>query len=188
MTQIEELERRITAALDRIAQGVEALDRAPGAVSEPVSDPEIDPDSALGSAAAEVDPEEIAALREALADERLANAQLEERVRAIRQKQDSSVKDLQSQVAAHRDSLGALDQDLQHLRRANDMLVNVNQDLRRALEDNLGEPDLINKAMLAELEALRAARAAETAESRAVLDALEPLLAEAANNPAEESA
>ncbi len=179
MTQIEELERRITAALDRIAYGVETLDLA--SVPAPVPEPEEGPPPGA-------DPEELVALREALAEERLANAQLEERVRAIRDKQDSSVRELRTQVAAQRESLSALDLDLQHLRRANDMLVDVNQELRSALEQNLGEPDLINKAMLAELESLRAARATDAAESRAVLDALEPLLAEAADTPAEESA
>ncbi len=179
MTQIEELERRITAALDRIAYGVEQLDAPAPMRPEPEPEPEILPP--------EADPEEVVSLREALADERLANAQLEERVRAIREKQDSGVKDLKAQMATQRESLSALDLDLQHLKRANDMLVSVNQELRTALEANLDDPDLINKAMLAELKSLRAARAVDAAETRAVLATLEPLLADAANTAAEES-
>jgi predicted nucleic acid-binding Zn-ribbon protein len=180
MTQIEELERRISAALDRIAYGVEALDAPAPVMPEPAPQPEILPP--------EADPEEVVSLREALADERLANAQLEERIRTIREKQDKSVKDLHGQVSAQRESLSLLDLDLQHLKRANDMLTSVNQELRAALAEKLDDPDLINKAMLAELESLRATRAVDAAETRAVLDALGPLLAEAANNPAEESA
>ncbi|MGY9047647.1 hypothetical protein P775_09155 [Puniceibacterium antarcticum] len=171
MTQIEELERRITAALDRIAQGVEAFDQAP--VPEP--------------AVPEADPAELAALREALSEEQLANAQLEERLRVLRQKPDSPAPDLKAQLAAQSESMTTLDLDLQHLRRANDMLVSTIQELRAALEENVGEPNLINKAMLAELEALRAARAVDAAETRAVLDTLEPLLAEASKHTAEES-
>ncbi|SNR58638.1 hypothetical protein [Puniceibacterium sediminis] len=186
MTQIEELERRITAALDRIAQGVEALDNAPAPVPEE-PEPEV-PMAEPDAPTAEVDTAELESLRDALNDEKVANAQLEERLSAVRAKQESGVKDLHAQVAKQRESLGALDLDLQHLRRANDMLVNTIQELRTALEENVGEPNLINKAMLAELESLRAARTAEAAEARAVLDALEPLLVEASNNPAEESA
>lgn len=74
----------------------------------------------------------------------------------------------------------ALDGELQRLRQANDALLKSCTEMRAALAENLGEPHLINQAMLAELEALRAARAAEAAEARAVLGALEPMLAQAA--------
>ena len=74
----------------------------------------------------------------------------------------------------------ALDGELQRLRQANDALLKSCTEMRVALAENLGEPHLINQAMLAELEALRAARAVEAAEARAVLGALEPVLAQAA--------
>ncbi|KMK67406.1 hypothetical protein [Puniceibacterium sp. IMCC21224] len=163
MTQIDELERRITAALDRIAYGVETLDPAP----VPTPEPEVAP---------QADPEEMAALRDALQEERLANAQLEERVRAIREKQENTVAELHEQVGSQREALNRIDTELQRLRRANDMLRDTNQEMRAALEENVGEPHLINKAMLAELEGLRAAQAADVAENRAVLQAMEPLL------------
>ncbi|QFT63215.1 hypothetical protein [Roseivivax sp. THAF30] len=165
MNDIAELERRIASALDRIARGVEGLGAA--------GDGEV---SAAPEAAAS---EELTALQAALEDERIANAQLEERVRAIREKQDSEVAKLRAEAEEARAALAGLDSDLQRLRHANDMLTATNEEMRRALEENVGEPHLINKAMLAELESLRAARAADAAESRAVLGALTPLLAEA---------
>ncbi|MFZ5961570.1 hypothetical protein ACOXXX_01335 [Thalassococcus sp. BH17M4-6] len=177
MTQIDELERRITAALDRIAQGVEALETPPAAAVEEPAPVEVP----------QADPEELARLREALEDERLANAQLEERVKAIRQKQEGEVTDLRAQVAGQGENIARLDTELQRLRRANDMLAATNQEMRSALEENVGEPHLINKAMLAELEGLRAARAADAAENRVVLDTLEPLLAQAASAPTDPS-
>ncbi|MCH9832656.1 MAG: hypothetical protein K0U49_04725, partial [Alphaproteobacteria bacterium] len=51
-----------------------------------------------------------------------------------------------------------------------------NSDLRKANEEGVGEPDLINKSMLAEIESLRAARAADVAEANIILGALTPLL------------
>ena len=45
-----------------------------------------------------------------------------------------------------------------------------------ANEEGVGEPDLINKSMLAEIESLRAARAADLAEANIILGALTPLL------------
>lgn len=161
MTQIDELERRITAALDRIAYGVEQMDTA----SPPAPEP-----------AAATDPAELAALQEALDSERLANAQLEERVKAIREKQENTVAELTEQVGSQREAMTGLDTELQRLRSANDMLRTTNQEMRTALEENVREPHLINKAMLAELEGLRAAQAADVAENRAVLTAMEPLL------------
>ncbi|WP_435312591.1 hypothetical protein [Primorskyibacter sedentarius] len=165
MTQIQELERRIVAALDRIGQGVETLDAARAAVPEPVP---------------AVDPEEVAQLRAALENERMTNAQLEERVRAIRDKQQGEVHSLRAELESKRAAMEKLDQQLQRLRKANDLLRDSNDALRNALEEGIDEPNLINTSMLAELEGLRATRAADVAENRAVLAALEPLLVNAA--------
>ncbi|MBY6005867.1 hypothetical protein KUV62_18245 [Salipiger bermudensis] len=173
MSQIDELQSRMTRALDRISKGVEALE-APQPALEPVDD---------GSA------EEIARLNAALEDEKMANAQLEARVRSLHDQLEAQPEApepaepdaaLQEQIAAQREGMQALDGELQRLRQANDALLKSCTEMREALAENLGEPHLINQAMLAELEALRAARAAEAAEARAVLGALEPMLAQAA--------
>ncbi|WP_116598563.1 hypothetical protein [Primorskyibacter marinus] len=167
MTQIQELERRIVAALDRIGQGVVALDAAQTA--EP-------------AAATAHDPEDMARLQDALENERQANAKLEDRVRAIHEKQQGEVHALRAELESKRAAAEQIDRDLQRLRKANDLLRDSNDALRRALEDGVADTGLIDTAMLAELEGLRATRAAETAENRAVLAALEPLLIDAANN------
>ncbi len=144
MTQVEELERRITAALDRIGRGLDTL--APAVEAQAV---EPAPDNSA----------EIDELKQALEDEKLVSAQLEERIRALHEKNDAR-----------------LDGELQRLRAANDQLREANAALRAANEKGVGEPHLINKAMLAELEGLRAARAADRAETDAILGALAPLL------------
>ncbi|APZ54797.1 hypothetical protein [Salipiger abyssi] len=189
MTQIDELQSRITRALDRISQGVEGLSAAPAPVPEPEPVPDA-PAEPVDSGAAEA---EIAALQVALDEEKMANAQLEERVRMLHVRLEEQVTPapapepdaaLQEQLAAQREGMAELDTELQRLRLSNDMLRRTSEEMRAALEANVGEPHLINKAMLAELEALRAARAAEEAEMRAVLGALEPVLAEAAGTDA----
>ncbi|ETX29439.1 hypothetical protein [Roseivivax isoporae] len=170
MTEIDELERRIAAALDRIARGVEAIER-------PAPEPPAEPEAATADT---VDPEAHAALATALEDERLANAQLEERVRALHDRQERQVADLRAQVTEGRESLAALEAELQQMRRAHETLREANAELTRALAEGAPSGTLIDAALAAELESLRAERAVETAETRAVLSALEPLLAEAA--------
>lgn len=170
MTQISELQHRITAALDQIAQGVEKIEAKAAAVP----------------AQPEIDPEEVAQLREALEDEKLANAQLEERVRKLHDTHRAELEAVKAEAAqapaAPSVDVAAIDQEMQRLRQANDMLRNTNEELRTALSENVGEPHLINKAMLAELEGLRAARAVESAETQTILRSLEPLLEAAAQS------
>ncbi|MBK0328169.1 hypothetical protein I5535_12815 [Rhodobacteraceae bacterium F11138] len=166
MSQIEELHGRITAAMERIGNGVSVLAERPVAAG---------PDPAMV---------------QALEEEQLANAQLQERLRSLKARHDeemaaiqaelensTQVQALRDELAAQNDTLRRLDQEVQRLRAANDQLRQSNAALRTANENGLGDPELINTAMRAELEGLRAARATEVAEIGAVLAKLEPLLA-----------
>jgi len=175
MSDIEDLQRRITAAMDRIGQGAEQLAEA------------------AGQGAAQ------AGMAEALEEEKLANEQLKERLRVVADKHSSEIAALQAQladtaeldalraeIAGQKETMAVLDADLSRLRQANDQLRSSNAALREANEAGVGEPHLINKAMLAELEGLRAARAAEVAEAAAILARLDPMVAAAAaQGPAE---
>jgi hypothetical protein len=165
MSQIEELQGRIAAAMDRIGAGIETL-------------------GAGGS------PDQSAALEE----EKLANAQLEQRLDALKLKHQeemdaqqaaldntAELESLRADAAAQSQAMARLDMDVQRLRQANDLLRDSNAALRQANENGVGEPHLINKAMLAELEGMRAARATDSAEVSAVLAKLGPLLAQAGN-------
>jgi hypothetical protein len=75
--------------------------------------------------------------------------------------------------------MAQLDLEVQRVRKANDDLRASNQALRAANDAGVGEPHLINKAMMAELEALRATRAADVSETNAIIDALTPLINDA---------
>ncbi|MFZ1725744.1 MAG: hypothetical protein WBO29_03405 [Albidovulum sp.] len=163
MNDIAELERRISAALERIGQGIDAWQDAPAAPPPPA-----------------VDDKAQAELKEALEEERATNAQLTERVRAIKERQETMVGALEKKVASLTQNLEAATQDLQKQRRLNADLTAANQALSDAAQTGVTEPHLINKSMLTELEALRAARVAEVAEMEEILAELKPLIGEVA--------
>ncbi len=157
MSDIEELERRLTSALDRIGAG---LGRIGG--------------------------EDAQGLADELAAEREANAQLEERVRAIKEKQETTVASLQEQVTdlqgeidRLREALTGTDADLQRVRSVNAELRASNAALRSANAEGLADADLVNGALQTELSSLRELNAANRAEIDRALAALEPMLEEA---------
>ena len=165
MSVIEELQSRIMTAMDRIGQGVEALS------SQPVA----------------VDSSELDALRTALDEEKIVTAQLEERIKKLKAAHAAELEAAKPAAdSAGPDRLAALDSELQRLRKANDQLRASNAALREANEAGVGEPHLINSAMLAELESLRATRATDMAEASAIMDQLLPLLDNARDLPAGE--
>jgi chromosome segregation ATPase len=260
MKQIEDLQGRILAAMDRIGTGVGALEQARS--------------SAEAKAVAAAD---TSALEQALDEERVANAQLTERVKVLRgrlkeleeQAPAASTADASGDIAAMQAELellrneaanapqaealkqevarlkaqmeGAansaatdkesledrieqleaanaeltaqlaesgsvqetstsetadgesggtdeevlqrLDTELQQLRLANEQLRTSNAALREANAEGLGDAGLINAAMAAEIDGLRAAQASDKAQVNAVLARLEPLLAAAPNLP-----
>ncbi len=158
---------------DEASVSPELLTPAPPAVAAPLDDPEAPPPSApVGGE------DDVASLRAALEDERIANAQLEERVRVIKSKQSGLVAALEERVAEQQTAMAELDQELARLRAANDQLMETSAALREAQAAGVTEPHLINQAMLAEIEALRARRETDMAEAGAVLAALGALVGE----------
>jgi peptidoglycan hydrolase CwlO-like protein len=154
MSDVNALENRINAALGRIEAGLGNLADADSGAAGPD-------------------------LQGKLEEEQAANAQLEERVKALKERQDTKIADLMEQVAAQKVQLGALDTEMQRLRASNADLRDVGAQLRAAATENVATPELINRAMMAEVEALTAQRASEAAEVDAVLSELKPLIAEA---------
>ena len=154
MSDLNDLEGRITAALERAGQGLERLAPVPDA-------PPVDADA-------------MERLRETLEAEKTANAQLEERVRALRAHRDEAVAEAQARVEA-------AEAELAQLRAVNDKLREANRALREANAESLGDAAAIDAAMAAELETLRSLRAGDRAELDAILAELEPLTGEKAD-------
>ena len=153
MDNISDYERRITAALDRAQQALDKLGAGEGGDSE--------------------------ALKAELEAERVANQQLEERVRAIKETQEKTVAALEAKVAELSKALETRDAELQQIKGVNEELRKSNGALREANANGVADPELVNSAMVTEIESLRAARATERAEIEDILATLEPILKEA---------
>jgi selenocysteine-specific translation elongation factor len=163
MQEITELEKRITSALERIGKGVDRLAtqpraQAPAAVAAPATD---------------------SALRAQLEEEKSLTSQLQARLRAASAREAKG--DLQDKVDRLTQELDVKGLELQRMRRVNATLREQLEALRSAQTAGVTEPHLINKAMLAELDALRATRLTEIAEMDDILAALEPHLSEVGN-------
>ena len=164
MQDITELEKRITTALERIGKGVDRLAAQPR--------------PAATTAAPAVAPSD-SALRAQLEEEKSLTAQLQARLRAAKDREAKG--DLQDKVDRLTQELDVQGLELQRMRRVNATLREQLEALRTAAAAGATEPGLINKAMAAELEVLRAIRLTEMAEMDEILAALEPHLTEAGN-------
>ena len=153
MTDISDLERRLSSALEKIGRGLDGLNA-----------------SSSGP-----DPEEMAELQNALQSERATRAELEARLGKIGDL-ESQMTQLQSEITKLRDELARRHGDTQRLKRVNAQLRANNLTLRDANARGVGDADLINTAMMAELEALRVSHDADRSELDAILTDLKPLL------------
>ncbi len=171
MSDLAPVERRLSAALERIARQMEKGPAKPakgsvfglGARPEPMPDPE--------QAAT------IASLREALEKERAANAQLSERVHQVKQRQETTIAQLERRLARLTEQLDLQSLEMLRLKKANTKLIEANTGLREAQVEGFPDATLINRSISAELEALQAERRAEMAEMEEILAELKPLIA-----------
>ncbi|GAA6207772.1 hypothetical protein NBRC116601_10650 [Cognatishimia sp. WU-CL00825] len=187
MGEIAELENRLSSALDRIANGIDKVGQAAPVQTN---------DQAKDQSA------EIAALRNALEDERLANAQLQERLKAVTaEAQAQSVAaegtgggaELEMLKAGFAEEISALRQSaleereaweglsgrLVRMRRSNKLMRTNALALRRAAAENVADASLINQSLQVEFDALTAAHELERAETDVILKTLQPLLGDA---------
>ena len=169
MSDISDLEQRILLALDRIGNKL--------ASHQP-------PDTLVGAlghlAPGEQSSIEVDVLKAELEAESSANAQLTERVRAIKDKQENLLSGLERKVAQLSQLLDQQGSELQRQRLMNVSLTRANQRLSDALRDGLSDPELLNQTMATELEAMRVARASELAEMEEIMAELRPLIGEVA--------
>ena len=159
MQDITELQRRLTGALDRIGTGLEGL----GPATEPAAG--IDGP----------DPEDHARLVADLESERELTSQLQERLRATKERQETHAAEIEGELAAAREALAGVEADRNRLRAAADALRETCERLREVNARGVADAHLVNNAMTTELDALRTIRESDRAE----LDAIVRLLADA---------
>lgn len=163
MSEIDQLESRITAALDRIRAGVGQMSEAVAKAAEPK--PEVE--------------DETAALRYQLQEEQNVTSRLEERVSVLRERQDGNVAEMKARAEAQTHKITALEAKIQELSLSNAELTASNETLRNAAQDTNGSPELMNRAAVEEIEALTAQRAIDATEIDAIISELKPLIEKA---------
>jgi hypothetical protein len=157
MQELGELEQRLAAALGRIATGIEGLPLQ----SAPPSAPDNSSD-----------------LQMALDEERMLSAQLNERLRAVKEKETVAQSDAAAKIDQMSTQLDAQGAELKRLRNTTVQLREVLHILREAAAQGLSDPHLVNRAMQAELDALRATRLTEVSQMDEILAELAPLIEE----------
>ena len=162
MQDIAELERRITAALERIAVGVDRLPASAATAAAPVGGGE----------------KELSQLRAALEEERIVSAQLTERLRSVKEKDALLRAELDEKCQRLTRQLDTQGLELQRMRKTAVQLREQLREMREAQMRDL-DPQILNRAMLAELDALRATRQTEMAEMEELIAELSPLIEEA---------
>ena len=167
--EIAGLEARLAAARGRIEAG---LAHWPSEASAEVETAPVEeaPDAPSD------DSGELAKLREELEEERSAYAQLQQRVKQIRRRQEEKVKGLEAELEKARAGIEAAEAQSDKVRWTNKDMRQALRQMQEASSSDAGvDAHLINRAMMAELEALRADRAAEAREVGALIEALEPM-------------
>lgn len=151
MSDIEELERRINAAFDRIGQAVDGF---------------VPPTTGAGTGE----------LQDALLTEQTANAQLTERLRVVKEREASQAAEAAEKVDRLTRALDAQGLELQRMKKTVIQLRESLRALREAQTEAVADPHLVNRAMQTELEALRATRLTEMAQMEEILAELHPLI------------
>ncbi len=195
-SSIAELERRITAALGRIGVGLDKWTAAAGVTPvsaaapaapsspEPNPTPNPTPNPVLAAQVTQIAglDAEITKLKTALASEKASAAQMAEKLKSFKERETSTQGQLEAKVEKMTQQLDVQGLELQRMRKSTVQLREHLRILHEAAADNMAEPHLINKAMMAELESLRATRHTETAEMDEILAELKPLIEEARAN------
>jgi hypothetical protein len=151
MSNIEELERRINVAFDRIGQAVDGF---------------VAPTTGAGTGE----------LQDALLTEQTANAQLTERLRVVKAREASQAAEAAEKVDRLNRALDAQGLELQRMKKTVIQLRESLAALRETQTEAVADPHLVNRAMLTELEALRATRLTEMAQMEVILAELHPLI------------
>lgn len=188
MQTIAELERRISAALQRIGDGIEAVSTPPAADAAAPAETAADiPTTAAADAAT------IARLQAELDAERRQTEVLRAQLAAARTSQPAAAPVVppapvvtDAEAAARIEKMTKqLDVQGLELHRMRKTVVQLRENLRglrRAQTANLADPEQINRAMAAELEAMRVARLSEVAELDEIVAELSPLIGEVREN------
>jgi predicted nucleic acid-binding Zn-ribbon protein len=160
MNDIEEIQRRLAYALDRIGKGVEGLDKAPAPAAPEAPDLETQAEVTRLQSALKDAEARITSLEADLSAAKAAEAAAKEAAEAVPEAPMIDV-----------DAAAELEQQVARLKAANVALRENNATLRDAVQS--GKEVDLDASLKAELESLRAERASEAAEMQVLLGAVQ---------------
>jgi cell division protein FtsB len=176
MSDIEDLDRRLKVALERIDRAIDS-----NAQTQPIVKPS--GEAAIDQAAlddaivhARESEAQVAVLQAAVYSAQAQNAELSAELSQMKAAQAEPAPQM-TQFDMSKD-VARLSLDVQALQAANQQLRDNNTTLRAANEQGLADAELINQSAKAELTALRAARAADRSELDMILTKLRPIIEE----------
>jgi len=164
MSDIGELEQRLADAMDRIRTGVEALSAPPAVEMVPAQDFD-ELESQLADAA-----RELAETSGVLNGVRARNGELED---ALAEAQDAVPVVPEPVPGLADDDREALEAEIRTLRASVEALQAANAELRRSALTGVTDPELINRSLVADLEAVQSARLAELRDIDSILRSLD---------------
>jgi chromosome segregation ATPase len=169
LSLVDEFERRISFALQRIDRGVTALQARAAAPARSEG-----PENPIWAEFAARDRAELNRLRAVLETEQAEKAQLSERVQLLSETQETTLAAMEARLVEATGALEAAQAEVTRLKQANADLSDANRALLEAGGDLA--PHLVNAALQAEVEGLRAERALQLAELDEILAGLDPLI------------
>ncbi|MCY3984038.1 MAG: hypothetical protein OXD29_13695 [Roseovarius sp.] len=152
MDRFEELQGKIGRSLDRIGQRLDAMQK--GAAQD----------------------EEYENQRKELEREKLSNSELRGKIVDLESRFDKLNEELEAARNIRSESMVRLDGEFQSLRAANERLRDNNRVMREAIASGSASVDMINEAVMAEMEGLKAVREADIAEMEAIKSELASII------------
>ena len=173
MSDISDLEQRLTVALRRISIATESLPKAAAIGDEPLSS------GPTAATSENLDAVELANIKSKLTsattkiidqDEKIIGLSQELGLAHENQSLSMSAGDTPSSLLV--DVVSALEVELSQLTQSNTQLRQANQGLRDANSKGLGDAGLINSGLQSEIDSLNAERTADKAQLHVLLTAL----------------
>lgn len=169
MTQFPKIQARLDAA-------IAIIENASAGGADPAEVEKLSQDVAKATKATKAAQDEAASAAEAL---KTARARVETLEKELAEKADSAEAGrtaMIKQIDALDKARTANEEELAKTKQYNKHLKKLNTSLRKANEDNVGDPELINQSLEAELEQIKAQRDVDLAEVNGILARLTPLV------------
>ncbi len=169
MTQFPKIQARLDAAI-AIIEGASVGGADPAEVNK------LTTDLATAAKATKTAQDEAASAADALKTARARVEALEKELAEKTSAAETGHTEMSKQIDALDKARAAHEEDLAKTKQYNKHLKKLNTSLRKANEENVGDPELINQSLETQLEQIKAQRDVDLAEVNGILARLTPLV------------